>query len=81
MSIRTDRANNLTAAGSYLTSLVERLDELESSCRARSVAQNDFLFMELHEVVGALTKYLVNLQMALELNNNFGAAQDLERDE
>jgi hypothetical protein len=70
MTITTNTAQNLEAANSYLVPLVDRIDDLAMSCKARGTASSDQLFIDLSATLDALTRYLVNLQMALELNSN-----------
>lgn len=62
------RATNVQDAGSWLTPLAESLADLEGMARARSVAENDALFDGIAKAMGDLRVYLVNLQVALELD-------------
>lgn len=61
-------ASNIQAAGSYLTSTIFKMDELQQTLMARSIGANDVLFADIADTLEALTKYLVNLQSALEMD-------------
>lgn len=66
--MKTNHLANLQAAGSYLTSAVRQLDQLDQMLHARNTAQPDVLVAQASEVAKSLTRYLVNLQSALEIN-------------
>jgi len=65
MRNRLDRAKDVSHK---MDTLCVEINELKSSCEARSIAQNDFLFQEMGQVLGSLTDFLRELDTALLIN-------------